>query len=77
VVGPDVAWADGAVNESLTDGLEGRASAGELAPVTIYTAKNVITMERGAPTAKAVAVAGKRIVAVPAPSVRSVGTDDP
>src|SRR5271170_7493086 len=63
-VGPGAAWADGDVNESLSQGLEGAASGPEPTPATIFTAKNVITMERGAPSATAIAVAGKRIVAV-------------
>jgi predicted amidohydrolase YtcJ len=58
------AFADGAVNESLAAGLGGEQPGGTAAPVTIFTAKTVITMERGAPRAAAVAVAGKRILAV-------------
>ncbi len=38
--------------------------AASSAPVTIYTAKKILTMERSNPEATAVAVAGKRIVAV-------------
>lgn len=34
------------------------------APVTVYTAKKIITMERAAPVAEAIAVEGGRIVAV-------------
>ena len=63
-VGPDAALADGDVNESLIGGLQGAALTPEVAQATIYTAKNVITMERGAPFAKAIAIAGKRIIAV-------------
>ena len=63
-VGPDAALADGDVNESLIDGLQGAARSAETAPATIFIAKNVITMERGAPPAKAIAIAGKRIIAV-------------
>ena len=55
-----LARADGAVNETLRKGLVPRPAA----PVTIFTAKKLITMERGNPEASAVAVAGKRIVAV-------------
>lgn len=63
-VGPDAARADGAVNESLAAGLRGDAATTAPGPVTIFTARKIITMERGAAPATAVAVAGKRIVAV-------------
>jgi predicted amidohydrolase YtcJ len=59
------ALADGGVNSRLGQGLQAPAAGTEIAatPVTIYTALRVVTMERGQPTATAVAVAGKRIVA--------------
>ena len=53
-VGP--AMADGSLNETLEGGLSA-------AKATIYTAKKIITMERENPSATAVAVAGKKIVA--------------
>ena len=55
------ARADGDVNEQITRGLEGPPAA---PPITIYVADKIVTMERGNPSATAVAVAGKRIVAV-------------
>ena len=58
------ARADGGINESLAKGLHGEQPMSATAPITIFTAKKVITMERGAPAATAVAVSGKRIVAV-------------
>lgn len=59
-----VAWADGSLNAPLGLGLQGPVARADpaLAPVTIYTAAKVVTMERRQPTATAVAVAGKRIV---------------
>ena len=54
------ACADGDVNEQITRGLEGPPAA---PPVTIYVADKIVTMERDNPSATAVAVAGKRIVA--------------
>lgn len=58
------ARADGVVNATVAKGLKGEPPAGAPAPVTIFTAKKFITMERGAPNATAVAVVGKRIAAV-------------
>jgi predicted amidohydrolase YtcJ len=63
-VGANVARADGEVNELLNRGLEGAPPPDALAPVRIFIAKKIITMERGMPEATAIAVAGKRIVAV-------------
>jgi len=60
----DAAKADGEMDEILTDGLIGAPVPAAAGPATIYTAKRIITMERGAPEAAAIAVAGKRIVAV-------------
>lgn len=57
------AKADGGINARLASGLGGDQAAGAPQPVTIFTARKFITMERGAPEAIAVAVAGKRIVA--------------
>lgn len=61
-----IASADGGMNSLLGRSLPGQTSAAEPAPapVTVYTAAKVVTMERGQPTATAVAVSGKRIVAV-------------
>ena len=60
------AIADGSLNSALTGGLQGgqQSVAASLPPVTVYTAKKVLTMERSNPEATAVAVAGKRILAV-------------
>lgn len=63
-VATGAAHADGAINQSLAAGLGGTASAPAEPPVTIFTARKVITMERGAAPATAVAVSGKRILAV-------------
>jgi predicted amidohydrolase YtcJ len=57
------ARADGSINEPLANGLHG-APADTSAPPTIFTARKIITMERDAPEATAVAVAGKRILAI-------------
>ncbi len=60
------AMADGSLNSSLTRGLNGGQESGGASPgpVTVYTAKKILTMERSNPEAAAVAVAGKRILAV-------------
>ncbi len=58
------ARADGGINDSLAHGLPGGAPTAAAAPITVFTARKIITMERGAPEATAVAVAGKRIVAI-------------
>ena len=50
------ALADGSLDETLASGLA-------MTPVTIFVAKKIVTMERGNPTATAVAVEGDRIVA--------------
>jgi predicted amidohydrolase YtcJ len=50
------AFADGAHGETLSAGMG-------TAPVTIFVAKKIVTMERDNPTATAVAVDGKKIVA--------------
>lgn len=63
-VGPVTARADGAIGETLAKGLGGDQPASAAPPVTIFTAKKVITMERAAPTASAIAISGKRILAV-------------
>lgn len=62
-VAPDQARADGETNRFLLRGLG--ADQGEVLtePATVYTAKKIITMERRAPSATAVAVSGKRILA--------------
>jgi len=58
--------ADGSLNSALTGGLnKGTGSeTASLLPVTVYTAKKIVTMERSNSEATAVAVAGKRILAV-------------
>ena len=48
------AKADGGINAQLTSGLGSDQAAGTAQPVTIFTAKKFITMERGAPEATAV-----------------------
>ncbi len=55
-VGPGAALADGTLNETVADGLSPDV-------VAIYTAAKILTMEADNPTATAVAVSGKRIVA--------------
>lgn len=62
-VGSDSARADGSINATLAKGLQGAPARGAGA-ATIFTARKIVTMERRAPTATAVAVSGKRIVAV-------------
>lgn len=62
------AWSDGLINGVLAEGFgRGKQPAPAEVPVTIFTAKKIITMEPSQPTATAVAVAGKRIIAVGAP----------
>lgn len=58
------AHADGGINDSLQHGLPGPAPAATPAPPTVFTARKVVTMERSTPEATAIAVAGRRIVAV-------------
>ena len=60
----DAARAYGEINEILTDGLIGAPAQAAAGPATIFTAREIISMEREAPVASAIAVAGKRIVAV-------------
>jgi polysaccharide export outer membrane protein len=55
--------ADGSVSSQLGQGLQTPPAEATTVPVTVYTAAKIVTMERGQPTANAVAVAGKRIVA--------------
>jgi predicted amidohydrolase YtcJ len=66
VFGTAAAMADGSLNSTLTRDLPGdqQSVAVPLAPVTVYTAKKILTMERSNPEATAVAVTGKRILAV-------------
>ena len=54
------------MNSALTSGLQKAQQSvpASLGPVTVYTAKKILTMERSNPEATAVAVAGKRILAV-------------
>ena len=63
-VAPRAASADGSLGETLVLGLNGGPRPEPAEPVTIFTAKKIITMERKAPTATAIAVAGRRILAV-------------
>jgi predicted amidohydrolase YtcJ len=60
------AIADGSLNSALTSGLKKaeQPAATSPTPVTVYTAKKILTMERSNPEATAVAVADKRILAV-------------
>lgn len=62
-VAPPQARADGSINAELGKGLSEPATD-QASPVTVYVAKKIITMERRRATAGAVAVSGKRIVAV-------------
>jgi predicted amidohydrolase YtcJ len=63
---PAVSHADGGMNSQISKGLPGQPDTKDAAPVPviIYTATSVVTMERNQPSATAVAVSGKRIVAV-------------
>jgi len=58
--------ADGSLNSALMGRLQTqpRLVPAPVEPVAVYTAKKIITMERSNPEATAVAVAGKRILAV-------------
>ncbi len=60
------AMADGSLNSALTRGLHGGLESAGTSPlpVTVYTAKKILTMERSNAQATAVAVGGKRILAV-------------
>jgi len=59
------AWGDGLINGVLADGFgHGKQPAVAEAPVTVFNAKKIITMDSSQPSATAVAVAGKRIIAV-------------
>ncbi len=62
----NAAVADGSLNSALTNGLQSAQPGTDAStePITVYTAKKIITMERGNPEAVAVAVAGKHILAV-------------
>ena len=66
LAGTSPVFSDGAVNSILSSGLQGTQKPPDLPPepVTIYTAKKIITMDRGNPEATALAVSGKRILAV-------------
>ena len=63
-VAPNSALADGGMNSAVAKALRGDEPPEPTAAATIYTAKKVVTMERNNPTATAVAVLGKRILAV-------------
>jgi hypothetical protein len=63
-VGPVTARADGGIGETLAKGPGGEQQASAAPPVTIFTARKIVTMERTAPAASAIAIAGKRILAV-------------
>lgn len=58
------AQADGSMNESINKALQPTGSETSSSVVVIYPAKKIITMEKSQATAEAVAVMGKRIVAV-------------
>jgi hypothetical protein len=62
-VAPNSALADGGMNSDVAKALRGDEPPEPTAAATIYTAKKVVTMERNNPTATAVAVLGKRILA--------------
>ncbi|MGO9121801.1 MAG: amidohydrolase [Desulfomonilaceae bacterium] len=65
VLATDRVIADGSLNSALTNRLpKGQDTTVEPPMVTVYTAKKILTMERNNPVATAVAVAGKRILAV-------------
>jgi predicted amidohydrolase YtcJ len=63
-VAPNSGLADGGMNSDLAKGLRGDEPPEPTAAARIYMAKKVVTMERNNPTAAAVAVLGKRILAV-------------
>lgn len=63
-VTPPAARADGSLDATFARGLGGAGPAGAPGPVTIYTARKIVTMERDAPLATAIAVDGTRIAAV-------------
>jgi predicted amidohydrolase YtcJ len=63
-VAPQEALADGGLTDTLHDGLQGPSAATTPGPVTIYTARKIITMDRSVSKATAIAISGKRIVAV-------------
>lgn len=57
--------ASGQINGILGNAMTaGKSAAVTEAPVTVYSAKKIITMDAAQPTATALAVAGKRIIAV-------------
>ncbi|WP_245434226.1 amidohydrolase family protein [Pseudolabrys taiwanensis] len=58
------AHADGSINQSLQQGLGGERATEAPGQPVVFIARKVITMERGPLDATAIAVAGKRIVAV-------------
>lgn len=59
----DYAMAEGSFNEVFVQSKDARFFVQEK-PVTIFTARKILTMERSNPLAKAVAISNKRIVAV-------------
>lgn len=61
---PVMAVAEGSLNEPIANALHATAPLPQRKSATIFVARKFITMERGHPTAEAVAVAGKRILAV-------------
>lgn len=66
LIAGNTAVADGSLNSALTNGLQTvqPGTDASMEPITVYTAKKIITMERGNPEAVAVAVAGKHILSV-------------
>jgi len=59
-----LALAEGPLNEPVAKALEQSAPAASPPPATIFVASKVITMEADNPFGDAIAVSGKRIVAV-------------
>jgi predicted amidohydrolase YtcJ len=62
--GAQSATADGSLNSAFSSSLRRERQPALSEPVTVYIAKKIVTMEPGNPEATAVAVAGKRIIAV-------------
>jgi len=63
VLAASQARADGSLNETVAAGLGG-AAASQPSAATVFVARKIITMDQGVPEAAAIAVDGKRILAV-------------
>lgn len=61
---PSAAVAEGGLNEPIANALQKSAPATQTTPATIFVARKFITMERNQPSGEAVAISGKRILAV-------------